>query len=203
MRLPYAAVDEHYVLRNREALFDLLGKESCLVRLGILHPDKLDEVFNDVERLMEQADALLPAAGVELWLRQLENRPWQQPVPPAYQKRELWSALPPLAREPGSETLSLAPGVQAYEVHYQLILIHSETGQVVKLDQMTHLFLRLVAFHQTIPQALTALAEIVKEPVDETIWCTVLVQLGKEGWILLPQQIDERIERQMEEEQHV
>lgn len=186
VRLPYAAVDEQYALHNREALADLLGKDSYLVRLGILDPKKLCDVLAESDLLQQQASALLPAAGVELWLRLLDKHPWQQPVPPRYQRRSFWADLPHLSTHLGSACLALAPSVQAYEIHQQLILIQRKTDQVLKLDQATHLFLRLLVRDRTIPQALTSLSETLAEPVDETLWCAALKQLVTQGWIVCP-----------------
>jgi asparagine synthetase B (glutamine-hydrolysing) len=203
VRLPYAAVDESYALHNQEALFDLLGKESCLGALGIVDQQQLTPIFADPDKVQRHAESFLPAAGVELWLRHLAGRPWQQPDPPPYRKPALWKSLPRLAT-PQPETpscLALAPFVEAYEIHQDLILLQRTTDQVLKLDQTTHLFVRLVAHEQSISQALATFSAILEEPVDEGLWRAVLVQLGKQGWIVLSPQ--GQVELEGEKAKHV
>jgi hypothetical protein len=73
-----------------------------------------------------------------------------------------------------------------------LILIQHETGQVVQLDQATHLFLRLLAREQTISQALASLAAVLEEPVDEAAWHDALRTLTVQGWIVLPQSLQDQ-----------
>jgi gamma-glutamylcysteine synthetase len=72
---------------------------------------------------------------------------------------------------------------------------------VLKLDQTTHLFVRLVAHEQSISQALATFSAILEEPVDEGLWRAVLVQLGKQGWIVLSPQ--GQVELEGEKAKHV
>ena len=156
-----------------------------LVHLGIADRHTLDAIFADDDEVQAHAESLLPAAGIELWLRHLAGHSWRQPDPPAYRQSVFWKCLPPLTTHAGSCSLSLAPTVQAYEVHHQLILIERRTDRVLKLDARTHLFLRLVAHEQTIAHALTAFVDALGEPVDEEIWRAALRDLSGQGWIRL------------------
>lgn len=159
---------------------------------------QLTSIFADPDKVQYHAGSFLPAAGVELWLRHLAGRPWQQPAPPPYRQPALWKSLPRLAplQPETPSSLALAPLVEAYEIHQSLILLQRTTDQMLKLDQMTHLFVRLVAHEPSISQALTAFSAILEEPVDEGLWRAVLVQLGKQGWVVLSPQEQAELEEE-------
>jgi asparagine synthetase B (glutamine-hydrolysing) len=185
IRSPYAAMNEYYVMAHREALQSLFSHDACLTQLGVVDSQECSAILEDTGRLRHHAKALLAAASVELWLRSVAGRPWQQPDPPAYRFWTMGNAYHHLSQASAHGYLALARDVHVCPSYGELIMLHKSTGQVMHVDEVTHLFLRIGAQSQSYDEMMDTFASKLETPINATVWREVLETLSQQGWIQL------------------
>lgn len=187
VRVPYIAVNRTYCQHNQGELLGIFGKQSCLAQLGIINPDAVEHILSDPIALQRHSGSLIPAAGVELWLRHLSNMPLLTTPSPRIHTVQLPEAFKcKQFQETG--VARLTPPLVTKEISGSMILLNRSTQDVIQLSQdatsLLCLFLTLSSWEEIVMVATQLWYDMDGDELLQQIHA-LTTQLVEGEWITL------------------